>query len=334
MKRSRAWLVASCLVLGVGTHASELWARGASVEAASKTQKADAKQLYDAGKQAFDDKQFEIALTKFRASYDIVASPNSHLMVARTLNELGRHGEAYDEYQGVIDEATQANDPEKYGKTLESAKDERGALRGRLAFLTVEVDAELTANGRSIGREAWGKPVAVSPGSVQVALKSKSGVLTEQKVDVPAGGDANLTLTPTAPSAPPVAPTCPEVHAPAPAPATTTGVNQRTLALVAGGIGLVGVGTYAAFTVMNNSQFKDLQSRCPNNACPESAASDVDKGRTYQTVSYVGLGVGIVGVASGLALWFTSPSKASTPAQGKRTELLVGTSSLAVRGRF
>jgi hypothetical protein len=86
---------------------------------------------------------------------------------------------------------------------------------------------------------------------------------------------------------------------------------------------------------MNNSQFKDLQSRCPNNVCPESAASDVERGRTYQTVGFVGLGVGIVGVGAGLALWFTSPSSSRpAPQQGKRPELLVGMSSVAVRGRF
>jgi hypothetical protein len=327
--------MASFVTLGVGAYAPHLRAKGESVETASKAQKADANKAYGEGKQAFDDKQFEAALAKFRASYDIVASPNSHLMVARSLSELGRYGEAFDEYQGTIDEAMAANDPEKYGKTLESAKEERLALRARLAFVTVDVDAEVTANGRTVGRETWGKPIAVAPGSVEVALKSKSGVLAEQKVDVTAGGDATLVLTPQASSGPPVPAACPEVRAAEAAPPTPSGGAQRTLALVTGGVGIVGLGTYVAFALMSNSQYKDLQSRCPNNVCLESAVSDVKRGNTYQTIGFVGLGVGIVGVGTGLALWFTSPSRSRpAPQQGKRPELLVGASSVAVRGRF
>ncbi len=334
MKVPRAWLMASFIALGVGAHAPDLWAKGAPVETATKAQKADAQKAYADGKQAFDEKQFEPALAKFRASYDIVASPNSHLMVARTLSELGRFGEAYDEYQGTIDEAMEANDPEKYGKTLESAKEERLAIRAKLAFVTVDVDAELTANGRPVAREAWGKPIAVAPGSVEVALKSKSGVLAEQKVDLAAGGEQTLVLTPQAPSGPPAPAACPQVPAAPVPPAASSGSAQRTMALVTGGIGVVGIGTYVAFAVLNNSRYNDLKSRCPGNVCPESAASDVKQGNTYQTVSFVGLGVGVVGVGTGLLLWLTSPKSQAIPQQGKRPELLIGTSSVAVRGRF
>jgi len=334
MKTPRAWLTASIVALGMGVHAPDVWAKGAPVESASKEKKADAQKAYVEGKQAFDDKQFEAALTKFRASYDIVASPNSHLMVARTLSELGRLGEAYDEYQGTIDEAMEANDPEKYGKTLESAKEERLALRAKLSFVTVDVDAEVFANGRPVGREVWGKPIAVAPGNVQVSLKSKSGVMAEQQVDLPAGGDATLVLTPQTSPGPPAPAACPEAPVAAAPPAKPSGGTQRTMALVTGGIGVVGIGTYVAFALLNNSQYKDLQSRCPGNVCPEAAASDVKQGNTYQTVSFVGLGVGVVGVGTGLLLWFTSPKSQPAPQQGRRPELLIGASSVAVRGRF
>jgi hypothetical protein len=334
MKKPRAWLAASFIALGVGVHAPDLWAKGAPVETATKAQKADAQKSYAEGKQAFDDKQFEAALAKFRASYDIVASPNSHLMVARSLGELGRLGEAYDEYQGTVDEAMEANDPEKYGKTLESAKEERLALRAKLAFVTVDVDAEVTANGRPVRREAWGRPIAVAPGNVEVALKSKSAVLAEQKVDLPAGGDITMVLTPQVSSGPPAPAACPEVAVAPAAPAKTTGGTQRTMALVTGGIGVVGIGTYVAFALLNNSRYNDLKSRCPGNICPEAAASDVKQGNTYQTISFVGLGVGVVGVGTGLLLWFTSPKSQPAPQQGKRPELLIGASSVAVRGRF
>src|SRR5258708_21299079 len=42
------------------------------------------------------------ALAAFRASYDMVASPNSHLMIARTLRDKGAIAQAYAEYDRVV----------------------------------------------------------------------------------------------------------------------------------------------------------------------------------------------------------------------------------------
>src|SRR4051794_40427151 len=48
------------------------------------------------------------ALAAFRASYDMVASPNSHIMIARTLRDKGDIAHAYAEYDRVVVEADQA----------------------------------------------------------------------------------------------------------------------------------------------------------------------------------------------------------------------------------
>jgi hypothetical protein len=314
MKRtgSKAWLVATCLAGAMGTHGyADAAPRGASVEAATKKQKADAKKKYDEGKQAFDEKRFDVALERFRESYEALASPNSHLMIARALAELGRKGEAYEEYRSVVEEATEANDPEKYGKTLESAESESAALRGGLALVTIKLDATVTANGRDLRPEQLGKPIAIQPGSAELVLKSPSGTLVTQRVDAPAGGEVAVSLTPPFPSGPPPpAPTCPPP--PAPPPPAPSGINQRTLALVSGGIGLVGLGAFTAFGLLNNAQYGDLEQSCsPNGVCPASAASDAETGRTYQTLANVGLVVGMVGVGAGVALWLTSPSSQS-----------------------
>src|SRR4051812_48863807 len=77
-----------------------------------KEQKAGAQKTFDAGSRLYDAHRYDEALTAFRASYQILASPNSHLMVARALRDLGRNVEAYAEYDSVAREA--AAKGEKY----------------------------------------------------------------------------------------------------------------------------------------------------------------------------------------------------------------------------
>lgn len=336
MSRSRSvGLLAACgLVFGMalGTHQAE--ARGVPVEAASKKQKAEAQKEYEEGKRAFDQKNLELALERFRKSYDIVASPNSHLMIARTLVELGRDAEAYDEYGGVIEEAKSAADAERYAKTLESAEGERRVLRGRLALMTVNVDAMLTANGSPIPSHRWGQPIAVKPGTVALELKSESGVLARQQVEAPAGGQVTVSIATPAPSAPPPPPatvSCPPVESRGPEP--PRGISPSALGWVFAGVGVVGWASFAAFGVLNNSKFDELQERCPGNLCPESLASDVESGRRYQTYANVGLVVGAVGIGTAIVLWLASPGS-TDKAERVRSRLALSTSESSVSGRF
>jgi hypothetical protein len=66
-------------------------AEGVPVEQATKEQKEAAQTAYLAGREAYDGRQFVDALAAFRESYGVVASPNTHLMIAHTLRELGRN---------------------------------------------------------------------------------------------------------------------------------------------------------------------------------------------------------------------------------------------------
>src|SRR4051794_11034742 len=90
----------------IASHAA--WAGG--VHSAEKDQKAGAQKTYEAGTKLYDSKHFDEALAAFRASYQIVASPNSRLMIARCLRDLGRNAEAYREYDAVSEQAGRSGD--------------------------------------------------------------------------------------------------------------------------------------------------------------------------------------------------------------------------------
>jgi len=334
-------LVALCLVAA----APAASAAGASLQSATPAQKKTAGKRFVAGMQALDANKYDEALKAFQDSYNSVASPNSHLMIARTLVKLGRLGEAYEEYDKTQREAADdAKLDKKYEKAGKSAADEQDALRSKIALLTVEVNGagagdKLTVGGRDIARSDWSRPVPVDPGNVDVVLESANGKTTRKQVTAAAGGSPTLQIAATAPAAAPATTPTSGTHA----EASTSGINKRTLAYVAGGVGAAGLITFGVFGILNNSKYSSLKDACPNNSCPPGKKSDADAGRTYQTVANVGLVVGIVGLAGGATLYFLSTrdekkDNGADSAGGRDSkpgvDVGLGFGSVNVRGNF
>src|SRR5436190_21382129 len=82
-------------------------------------EKAGAQKTFEAGTKLYDAHRYKEALTALRASYQILPSPNSRLMIARCLRELGNNREAYREYEAVAAEAREKGD--KYASAASAA---------------------------------------------------------------------------------------------------------------------------------------------------------------------------------------------------------------------
>jgi hypothetical protein len=96
-------------------------------EAATAAQKQAASTAYHEGKTAYESHDFAAALDAFNRSHENVRSPNTELMVARSLRDLGRAEEARAAYQQTIAEAEQAGH-DKYGAAAQAAQSEVAAL--------------------------------------------------------------------------------------------------------------------------------------------------------------------------------------------------------------
>src|SRR5262245_24640913 len=117
MRNLKSALVASWLLA-----AAPAWATGASIDAATPEQSTAASDKYRTGMTQFQEEKYAEALETFKQSYDTVASPNSHLMIVRTLSKMGKVGVAYAEIDSVIREAEKATEKsDKYKKTLDAA---------------------------------------------------------------------------------------------------------------------------------------------------------------------------------------------------------------------
>jgi hypothetical protein len=329
----------TCLHRGLLCVALLACARGAIAGdsgAAEKDQKVGAQKTFEAGGRLYDGHHYEEALAAFRASYQIVPSPNSHLMIARCLRDLGHDVEAYREYAAVAKEAAEKG--ERYESAGHAAADEGAEVRQRIALLTLQVVDPPAGLRVKLGEVAidvstLGTAMPVEPGTFVVTADAPNGTAARADVTLAAGAASEVKLALVAPAAesaapPPPAPVKVEASAP------SSGIPMRTWAYVAGGVGVAGLATFGIFGAMSSSKYSSLDSTCPDHQCPPGAQDDISSGKTFQTIANVGLAVGIVGLGAGTALFILGGSGDKERQSQGATRLRVGVGSVAFTGGF
>ncbi len=283
-------LVATMLV------AARASAAGVDPGHASAAQREDAQTRFSRGKELYESGKYDDAANEFRASSEVVASPNARLYYARALREAGHYAKAYVELGRVDAEArAYASEDSRYEAAGQAARSEQTALRPKLGFVLVHVanagtDTTLSVGGEQIERSAWADAVPVMPGPNDVVVASDGRTPVRRSVTTNAGRTEDVTIDAgDAPS--PLAVTSPP-------PTESSGDFDRTrlrpYAYVAGGVGVAGLATFVVAGLLTNSTYADLQSQCSGSRCAPSTASEISRGKTEQTIANVGL----VGVSS------------------------------------
>lgn len=321
--------------LAVFVASSPADAAGVSPSKASAEQKKVAQDRYLEGAKLYEAGRFDEALTAFRASHEIVASPNSHLMLARSLRKKGDLVAAYGELleTEIEADALEKDDP-KYASAVMSAAADRGEIRPRIGLLTVRVkggdgSVRVRVAGRELPKPLWGKQIAVPPGAVEITAKGGAGKMT-RGVALAAGGamELELDLAELAkPSA--IAPLAanPEPHG---SPAGRTSLTPY--AAIAAGVGVAGIGVFAVAGAMNRSTYASVKDICPGAQCGPEQHAAIDRGRTQQTIANVGLVVGLVGVGAGVGLFVLDRSRGTSDAP--TTAMAVGPGSISLERSF
>lgn len=332
------------LIFGLASAPFAAYAEGVPPGAATIEQVERAQALFLLGKSEMDAGRHEAALASFRASFDTVASPNSHLFIARVLAASGDLAAAHYEYGRVSEGARQAAllDP-KYADTQAAADAERAELSSKIGLLVLHVEnagpgATVMVGGQTIPQERLGAPLAVQPGLIEVSASSPGSPDARGIVLIGAGEqrDLHLALAPAAQ---------------APGPFTEAPLEEdtdlfetrrkrvRTAAYVAGGVGAAGLATFAIAGSMARSQYATLSDEC-GGPCPAARQADIDAGRRSQTIANVGLAIGAVGLGTGTVLFLLSRPKAPEASTeppsvaGFKAEVLAGPSWLGLRGTF
>ena len=312
-------------------------AAGADPLTASKIQREQAGARFTRGHQLYDRKDYEGALSEFRASLDIVASPNARLFVARSLRELGRLVEAYVEFGRTAVEGKElAREDSRYAKAADSATAERADLEPKLAFVTVTVDhaapeATLKVAGEEIRRAAWGEQAPLMPGDAEIVVETSGRAPVSKRVTLTAGQHLAVAIDAAAGDS-----TTPEPP-PSPPPDETEASNAsrarlRPFAYAAGGVGAVGLVVFAIEGANASSTYDNLKNNC-RVPCP-SMADQISSGKTAQTIANVSLAVGLVGIAAGVTLFvFSLPHKKEARREpAPTTSLVFSPGFVGVRG--
>jgi hypothetical protein len=307
--------------------------------AGERDEKEGAQKTFEAASKLYDTKHYEQALTAFRASYQILTSPNSHLMVARCLRELNRNVEAYREFNAVLNEAKAKGD--RYESAAHAAQEEMDEVKQRLALVTIRVTDPpeglvVKMGDKTLELGTLGAPLPVDPGNAVFTAEAPNGATARSEVALAAGTTPEVVLTlvapeAAAPAAAPAAPPPPVAVDMTPPPAPS---SLRTWAYVSGGVGVAGLATFAILGSMSSSKYSSLQKDCPNGHCTSDRQSDIDSGKQFQTFANVGLALGVVGVGLGTTLFIVSSGKKESAPKTGSVRVDLGVGSVSMHGVF
>lgn len=301
-----------------------------------------AQATYEAGNFAESEKLWAAAERLYPAA------PTLTLGLARAQAKLGKLVLAQEAYNKILREHGQAKGlSPAFKDALEAARAEVGAVSAKIANVVISVEGpanpQVTLDGQPVSSAGLGLKRPIDPGSHTVRAEAPGYEPAETAFEVAPSGSAEAKLKlekrPDAP-APEAAPGG-GAHAYGPEASTPSRGSNKTLAIIAfgvGGAGLVFGGVTGAIAL---GQHGDLSSKCPDGRCASELGGDVDAYQTMGTLSTIGFVVGGVGVAAGAVLWFTAPKEAAhaaTSTKAAETTLLwqpyVGVGGGGVTGRF
>ena len=319
---------------------------------------AAAESLFDEGIKLMEAGSFVQACPKLVESQRLDPAVGTLLYLGECYEKNGQTASAWATFRTAADaaHAQGQSDREKI------AHQRADRLQGQLSRLTISVPVDalqdglvVRRDGVEVGRASLGVGVPVDPGKhvieataagkrawrhevdvasqdvvvaipvLQVQVTPASSV--EQRQQEPESSDGAHPLSPAGVTRPPQAD-------------RGGGETQRTLAWIAGGVGLVGIGTGVFFGLRARSKEIDADSHCrPDDPsqCDSQGVKLLDEGRDAATISNVGFGVGGALLVTGAILYLTaSPDEPTATASAWSLGPIVGQDGggMTMRGSF
>jgi serine/threonine-protein kinase len=301
----------------------------------SAESKAAAEALFDEGKKLMDGGDYGAACPKFEQSEALDPALGTALNLAGCYEKIGRTASAWATFRraAAVAKAKKQADREKL------ARKRADALEANLSRLTIVVPEasrvtglSVTRNGVAIGSELFGQAVPVDPGTFSIEASAPGKVTFKTQVELATKANQSVTIpvlendtgaaASTEPAPPPVAPVenVPPVEPPPteldqPPADADTGSSQRTIGLVVGGAGVVGLVVAGVFALKAKSTYDDSKAEClpadPNRCSPKGVELR-DDARSSGNVATIAGGLGLAALVGGSILYFTAPAPKST----------------------
>lgn len=304
-----------------------------------------AQSLYDQARKLAAANQYSDACPKLEESQRLDPTPVTQFWLADCYEHVGRTASAWSSFLDLAAEARRNGGP-KAEEREKVAKDRANAIQPKLTQLVIDVPAAVRVTGLVVKRDGeavhdgqWGSPVPVDPGNHTIEASAPGKQTWTKTQDVEGVGQTvtvHVDALADAPVAPPPAAGATPSGAPATPEATPSSSPLKTVGLIVGGVGIVGLGVGTAFGVIALSKNSAANSgHCGGslggpNQCDATGVSDRSDAVSAGNVSTIGFVAGGVLLAGGAALWLLAPSSSVQAAPA------VGTNGggLLVRGVF
>ncbi len=321
--------------LGLGLLCALLLCCPALAAEPNEADRATARALALEGHAALQKKDYATAADRFGRADALVHAPTLVVDWARALQGLGRYVEAHEKYELVLREGVSSSSPKSWIRALEDAKRELDALKPRLGWVTVilkePAEATVTIDGVPVPPAALGVKRAADPGFPEVVVSAPGYETFKHTVTVGPGEERSLEVALVK---------LPEQATSA--EASTSDVYRgrpsklrRTAGYVALGVGGAGLLAGGVSGAMGLKKRADLRSECVNSKCRSSSAKKISTYHTYGVISAATLGVGVLGIGTGVVLLLTEPEQLdeSSVAEG-RVWPVVGPGFVGAEGTF
>jgi len=293
--------------------------RHANAEATAQ-EKALGSRLFDDASKLMTAGQIAAACPKYAESERLDPELGTLLHLGECYAKLGKTASAWASFKEAADIAAQRSDPR-----TAKIRDRLTALEKALPNLVIVVaDSEPPAlevkqDGAVVGKAGWGSPIPVDPGEHEITATAPGAKPREVTLNVPDKGQTLTVNLPPIEYLPIAAATPPKGTEPAGPSATQQSAatpeearpwfssHQRTIGLVVGAIGVVGLGVGSVFGLTAKSTYDKSSSHCSGDHCDATGHDFRQSAFSKAEVSNVAFGVGAAALVAGVVLFLTAP---------------------------
>jgi hypothetical protein len=307
---------------------------GTALAQPTEADRATARALAAEGYDALERHDYKVAEDRFRRADALVHAPTIVVDRARALVGLGRLVEAFEAYQLVLREGVPANSPASWKQAQVDAAKEVPAVERRLAWLVLRVegpsDPRVTIDGVAVPNASLGARRAIDPGRHTIRVTADGFVSTGRSVTLSEAQEQELAIKLETPPQVELQET-PAAAAPPPEAEHKKSQIPMWVAFGAGGAGVI-FGSITGLVALN--KHSAITEECGGSTCTPDQEDDISSFRTFGTLSGIGFGVGVAGLATGTVLFFTNKGGSGSSETGATITPRIGLGSVAVEGRF
>lgn len=299
IKRWRCCL-ALVFVIATATLAPVAWS------APSRQDRAEASKLVNAGVRQDKKGEHEQARKSFEEAIELHDTPQTRLLLAQSLINLGLFLEAREHAEAVTN-----NNKVRY-HDRQKAKNLLRTIEQGLAHLTIkgsdEVTARVKVNGVTIDSSSFDVPIEYNPGTIKVTAQAEGYMPFEKTVGLTEGESITVKIFMVEEESVGQAGGSDKESNVGGDSSSGGGSAIRTIGWVSIGVGAVGLGLGTGFGFAARSTRQDLRDQCVKDICTEKERDTFNKGKTQATVSTTGFVVGGIGLTAGIIMLIAAPS--------------------------